>query len=155
MLERKMSFEYSYTLEERYEGYKIPIVSDAMFNTMLNNESKKQYASYLISLALNMDYKQVYDNIIFVKNKLDKKNKDEKGYEVDFVCNKADERIYIQSAYAMQTLEKQEQELKSLKLINDSFPKVVIAGGMQPTYRNNDGILILHLYDFSLNKVTI
>ena len=76
-------------------------------------------------------------------------------FEVDFVCNKADERIYIQSAYAMPTPEKQEQELKSLKLINDSFQKVVIAGGMQPTYRNNDGILILNIYDFLLNKVTI
>ena len=75
--------------------------------------------------------------------------------EVDFVCNKADERIYIQSAYAMPTPEKQEQELKSLKLINDSFQKVVIAGGMQPSYRNNDGILILNIYDFLLNKVTI
>ena len=75
--------------------------------------------------------------------------------EVDFVCNKADERIYIQSAYAMPTPEKQEQELKSLKLINDSFQKVVIAGGMQPTYRNNDGILILNIYDFLLDKVKI
>lgn len=74
--------------------------------------------------------------------------------EVDFVCNKADERIYIQSAYAMPTPEKQEQEFKSLKLINDNFPKVIIAGGMQPTYRNNDGILIMNIYDFLLNKVT-
>jgi predicted AAA+ superfamily ATPase len=74
--------------------------------------------------------------------------------EVDFVCNKADERIYIQSAYAMPTPEKQEQEFKSLKLINDNFPKVIIAGGMQPTYRNNDGVLILNIYDFLLNKVT-
>lgn len=75
--------------------------------------------------------------------------------EVDFVCNKADERIYIQSAYAIPTPEKQEQELKSLKRINDNFQKVIIAGGMQPTYRNNDGILILNIYDFLLNKVII
>jgi predicted AAA+ superfamily ATPase len=75
--------------------------------------------------------------------------------EVDFVCNKADERIYIQSAYAMPTPEKQEQELRALKLIGDNFQKVVIAGGMQPTYRNNDGILILNIYDFLLNKVKI
>lgn len=75
--------------------------------------------------------------------------------EVDFVCNKADERVYIQSAYAMPTPEKQEQELRSLKLIGDNFQKVVIAGGMQPTYRNNDGILILNIYDFLLNKVTL
>ena len=75
--------------------------------------------------------------------------------EVDFVCNKADERVYIQSAYAMPTPEKLEQELRSLKLIGDNFQKVVIAGGMQPTYRNNDGILILNIYDFLLNKVTL
>ena len=75
--------------------------------------------------------------------------------EVDFVCNKADERVYIQSAYAMPTPEKQEQELRALKLIGDNFQKVVIAGGMQPTYRNNDGILILNIYDFLLNKVTL
>ena len=75
--------------------------------------------------------------------------------EVDFVCNKADERVYIQSAYAMPTPEKQEQELRSLKLIGDNFQKVVIAGGMQPTYRNNDGILILNIYDLLLNKVTL
>lgn len=75
--------------------------------------------------------------------------------EVDFVCNKADERIYIQSAYSMPTPEKQEQELRALKLIGDNFQKVVIAGGMQPTYRNNDGILILNIYDFLLNKVKI
>lgn len=75
--------------------------------------------------------------------------------EVDFVCNKADERIYIQSAYSMPTPEKQEQELRVLKLIGDNFQKVVIAGGMQPTYRNNDGILILNIYDFLLNKVKI
>ena len=78
-----------------------------------------------------------------------------KYLEVDFVCNKADERIYIQSAYNMPTSEKQEQELKSLKHINDSFQKIIIVGGIQPTYRNDDGILILNLYDFLLNKVTI
>ena len=55
----------------------------------------------------------------------------------------------------MPTPEKQEQELKSLKLIGDNFQKVVIAGGMQPTYRNNDGILILNIYDFLLDKVRI
>lgn len=75
--------------------------------------------------------------------------------EVDFVCNKGYERIYIQSAFAMQTDEKREQEFRSLKLISDGFQKVVIAGGTQPTYRNNDGILILNIFDFLLNKNSI
>lgn len=80
---------------------------------------------------------------------------DRKVLEVDFVCNKGYERIYIQSAFALPTPEKQDQEFKSLKNIDDSFEKIVIVAGMQPTYRNNDGILILNIYDFLLNKVTI
>ena len=35
-------------------------------------------------------------------------------------------RIYIQSAYAMPDLKKEEQEQKSLININDSFKKVII-----------------------------
>ena len=92
---------------------------------------------------------------VVVNSRNEKGVSERKQLEVDFVCNKADERIYIQSAYALPTPEKQEQELRSLKLIGDNFQKVVIAGGMQPTYRNNDGILILNIYDFLLDKVTI
>ncbi len=75
--------------------------------------------------------------------------------EVDFVCNKGYERLYIQSAFALPTIEKQQQEFNSLKRINDSFQKVVIVGGMQPTYRNDDGILILNVFDFLSGKVAI
>lgn len=78
-----------------------------------------------------------------------------KHLEVDFVCNKGYERVYIQSAFALPTVEKQQQELNSLKRISDSFQKVVIVGGMQPTYRNDDGILILNIFDFLMGKVTI
>ncbi len=75
--------------------------------------------------------------------------------EVDFVCNKGYERLYIQSAFALPSIEKQQQEFNSLKRINDSFQKVVIVGGMQPTYRNDDGILILNVFDFLSGKVAI
>ena len=75
--------------------------------------------------------------------------------EVDFVCNKGYERLYIQSAFARPTIEKQQQEYNSLKRIHDSFQKVVIVGGMQPTYRNDDGILILNVFDFLSGKVAI
>lgn len=75
--------------------------------------------------------------------------------EVDFVCNKGYNRVYVQSAYAVPTAEKWEQELRSLRVIGDSFKKVVIVAGLQPTYRNNDGILILNLIDFLQDKVAI
>ena len=75
-----------------------------------------------------------------------------KQLEVDFVCNRGQDRIYIQAAYALPSEEKTEQELRSLKQIKDSFQKVVIVGGMQPTFRNDDGILILNIFDFLLNR---
>ena len=75
--------------------------------------------------------------------------------EVDFVCNKGYDRVYIQSALNLDGDSKEEQELASLKHINDNFQKVVIVGGMQPTYRNNDGILVLNIFDFLQNKVAI
>ena len=75
-----------------------------------------------------------------------------KQLEVDFVCNRGQDRIYIQSAYALPSEEKTEQELRSLKQIKDNFQKVVIVGGMQPTFRNDDGILILNIFDFLLNR---
>lgn len=90
-----------------------------------------------------------------VYEKDDKRKSERKQLEVDFVCNKGYDRVYIQSAFALPTIEKQQQEFKSLKRINDSFQKVVIVGGTQPTYRNDDGILILNIFDFLLNKVTI
>ncbi len=84
-------------------------------------------------------------------NTKDKEGKSErKSLEVDFVCNKGYDRIYVQSAFALDTDEKLEQEFSSLIHIKDSFQKVVITGGTQPTYRNDNGFLILNLFDFLL-----
>lgn len=90
---------------------------------------------------------------VFTKNEEGKTER--RQLEVDFVCNQSDRRLYIQSALNMDSEDKQNQELASLKKIDDNFQKVVIVGGMQPTYSNNDGILILNIFDFLLNKVTI
>ena len=90
---------------------------------------------------------------VFTKNEDGKTER--RQLEVDFVCNHGDRRLYIQSALNIDSEDKQNQELASLKKIDDNFQKVVIVGGMQPTYRNNDGILILNIFDFLLNKVTI
>jgi hypothetical protein len=78
-----------------------------------------------------------------------------KQLEVDFVCNRGYDRVYIQSAFSLPTAEKREQEFRPLKLIDDSFQKVVVVGGAQPTYRKDDGILVLNIYDFLLHGATI
>ena len=95
----------------------------------------------------SVDVGQVIQN-----TKNEKGISERKQLEVDFVCNRGQDRIYIQSAYALLSEEKTEQELRSLKQIKDSFLKVVIVGGMQPTFRNDDGILILNIFDFLLNN---
>ena len=63
--------------------------------------------------------------------------------EVDFVCNKADKRYYIQSAFSIPDREKMLQEQNSLTRINDSFKKIIIVKDSIKTHYNEDGILIL------------
>ena len=70
--------------------------------------------------------------------------------EIDFVVNDGDKRLYIQSAWAMNTNEKIEAELDSLKLAKDFFAKIVVQNDIPETFRDNDGILHMKLIDFLL-----
>ena len=45
---------------------------------------------------------------------------------MDFIASNGNEKYYIQSAYEMSNDEKRDQELNSLKRIDDSFQKIVI-----------------------------
>ena len=74
-----------------------------------------------------------------------------KQLEVDFVANKADERIYIQSALALPDKEKREQELASLQRISDSFKKVIVVRDDIAPYHDENGVLTIGLMDFLLN----
>ena len=74
-----------------------------------------------------------------------------KQAEVDFVCNMADRRYYIQVALSIPTKEKMEQEQNSLSRIGDSFKKIVVVKDISRSHYNEDGIYLLSLYDFLLN----
>lgn len=71
--------------------------------------------------------------------------------EVDFVCNKGSERIYIQSAWRMPNAEKMEQEKRSLRLVDDSFRKLLIVGEHTKQWSDENGIQIMSIYDFLLD----
>ena len=73
-----------------------------------------------------------------------------KQLEVDFVANKGDKRYYIQSAFALADEQKLEQELASLKKINDSFKKIIITRDDIAPYHDDNGVLIIGLMDFLL-----
>ncbi len=74
-----------------------------------------------------------------------------KQLEIDFVANKGNNKIYIQSALEMKTKEKVEQEQKSLLNVNDFFKKIIIVGDNITKSRYENGIIIMSIYDFLLD----
>ena len=85
-LDEEISKVNSYKLVDYYKGYKIPIVSDAMFKTMINNESRMEYICYLIASIFNEDYNEVLKNTKFIKNNIDKYKNEESNKTVDLLC---------------------------------------------------------------------
>jgi hypothetical protein len=73
-----------------------------------------------------------------------------KQYEVDFVANMGSQRYYIQSAFAMPTEEKEQQESASLHNIDDSFKKIIVVKDNIMPKRNEQGIITIGLFDFLL-----
>lgn len=73
--------------------------------------------------------------------------------EVDFVCNRGSERIYVQSAYRLPTEEKREQEMASLLKIDDSFRKIIITEDLVMRHQDENGIEWVNVYDFLRNEV--
>jgi ATPase len=106
-----------------------------MMENMLYNE--------LRAIGMKVDVGQVFTEV-----KIEDGSRQRKTLEIDFVCNRGYERVYIQSAYAMETEEKRDQELASLHKLRDGFRRIVIVNGLQPTYMNEEGVYIINLMDF-------
>ena len=75
-----------------------------------------------------------------------------KKYEIDFVCNRGNQRYYIQSAFSMPDQEKAEQEQRSLIYTNDFFKKIIVVKDNIVPWHNELGILIIGLKDFLLKN---
>ena len=71
-------------------------------------------------------------------------------YEIDFIATNGLEKYYIQSAFALDTEEKRQQELNSLLKIGDNFRKIVIVGNDIAEYTDNHGIRYMGLLQFLL-----
>lgn len=72
--------------------------------------------------------------------------------EIDFVVTSGSKKTYIQSAYAMQTEEKLEAEIRPFALTGDSFPKIVVRRDIGKRWYDDKGILHIGLIDFLLDK---
>ncbi len=75
--------------------------------------------------------------------------------EIDFVVNDADRKIYIQSAFRMDTDKKESSELASLLLAKDFFKKVVIRLDIPHNFYDDNGIFHCNLTDLLLEKVDL
>ena len=136
------------------------------------NSPKKYYFSDLGLRNARINFRQLeqthsMENIIFNELKLrgfnvdigiinqrakDKNNQNiRQRLEVNFIANKGSNKIYIQSAFSIPSLEKEQQEQRPLIKINDSFKKVIITSGFVSKHYNEQGILIMNIYDFLLD----
>ena len=82
---------------------------------------------------------------------VDRRNGANAKKEIDFVVNQGDKRLYIQSAWQMNTDEKIKAELDSLKLTKDFFAKIIIQNDIPSHFIDDDGILHCNLIEFLLH----
>lgn len=72
--------------------------------------------------------------------------------EIDFIANKGSDKYYIQSSLTLDTNEKMEQEIRPLVNVNDFFKKIIIVKDDIVKYQNEQGIIIMGIFDFLLDK---
>ncbi len=129
------------------------------------------YKYYFVDIGIRnslLDFRQIeenhiMENVIYIELKrrgfnVDvgvvetiEKNKHKK-LEIDFIVNKGYDRYYIQSALNIDSEEKKQQELRPLLNVKDFFKRIVVVNGDIPMYKNEEGILIIGIFDFLLNE---
>ena len=132
--QKKQDDFYDKEMYDQYEYVKNHIdettqISEIIFNELL-------YRGYVVDVGV-IEHRKMVDG-----------KSEYKQYEVDFIATDGNEKYYIQSAYEIETEEKREQELNSLKRIDDSFQKIVIVKDDIMPYRDNNGILFTGLFQF-------
>ena len=75
--------------------------------------------------------------------------------EIDFVVNDADKKIYIQSAFRMDTDKKEFSELASLMLTKDFFKKIIVRMDVPHNFYDDNGIFHCNLIDLLLGRVEL
>lgn len=71
--------------------------------------------------------------------------------EIDFVANQGSKKYYIQSAFRLSDEEKTYQEQRPLISVRDSFKKIIIVGEKIKLNRDEQGIVVIDIFDFLLN----
>lgn len=90
--------------------------------------------------------------IVEVSKVVDGKRK-QSQYEIDFVVNIGNNKVYIQSALNVDTKEKKDQETYSLKHTGDFYRKIVVLDGNQKQWVDEDGIVYIGVIPFLLGDI--
>lgn len=123
----------------------------------LLSTSEKYYAADLglrnnVKSSDIVDYNKLYENVVFIEM-LSRGYEIRVGkigdYEVDFICLKGREKIYIQVAYLLADQTVIEREFRPLLKIEDNFPKYVVSGDRHDF--SNNGIIHKNIIDFLLS----
>ncbi len=75
--------------------------------------------------------------------------------EIDFVVNDADKKIYIQSAFQMNTENKESSELSSLILTKDFFKKIIVRMDIPHSFYDDNGIFHCNFIDLLLGRAEL
>ena len=73
-------------------------------------------------------------------------------HEIDFIVNRGNDKLYIQSALDLPTDQKRDQETLPLRKSGDFFRKIVITEGYDQPLADNDGILHIGVISFLLDR---
>ena len=156
---RKVSVEtilnYIKAAEESFLIYRVSR-DDLIGKKVLNVNEKYYIADHGMREAIlgsnQRDINQIFENIIYLELL-------RKGYnvrvgkvdnlEVDFVCTKGNEKIYIQVAYLLASSETIEREFTSLEKIDDNYPKYVIS--MDEFDMSRNGIKHINIIEFLIS----
>ena len=86
---------------------------------------------------------------------LDRRNGKYEQKEVDFVVNDGDKKLYIQSAFRMDTEKKESAEINSLMLTNDFFKKIIVRMDIPHNFYDDNGIFHCNLINLLLGKIDL
>lgn len=92
--------------------------------------------------------------IVEVTRVIDGKRK-QSQYEIDFVVNIGNSKVYIQSALNVDTPEKKAQETFSLRNTGDFFRKIVVLDGSRKLWTDEDGVMYMGVIPFLLDDVLV
>lgn len=75
--------------------------------------------------------------------------------EIDFVANRYEEKVYIQSAFSIPSDEKMHSETDQFRYTGDSFRKIVVREDVGKRWFDEKGVLHINIVDFMLDKELI